>query len=1261
MKKYDATRRQAQQAICVKCGFSGWITDLLPVAPDAKSRWSKFRELVTCPACGDDEGHCGILGNAPYEPLPAHSNPFPEAHISPIALRHTDIVVREIIDALSLDATIEALQAVRGYDTQLAFWLARRGIRFGSIDNLRFKVDATTLAKLPYSLSPSEPVFWLPVAAYRDGHHPTFIGFQVRRLNGDPKYLTIKFVDAPLVHIALPTEDRTDGQRFSGVWLTEGILKAEVLAHQLGVVAVGALGTGALRQAIPIVADAARRWHKDANFFVAPIVLAPDADARTKLSVAKAWWQVAKHLQGEGFPVSFAVWSPCYKGIDDSLLAGETPTIVPIESWLAGLQSRIRNDLLQIRICPRLLIDGETAQALDLPESNAPSANIVAQTYEVAKRKQTWLVALSSPTNKGKAVVVVDTSPTGSGKTHAAASLRLSELRKAGLFAKRVVYISPEVKRTAVRSLERFRLFIGRDELCPYWKRLSELESEGLTQVGKRICAYCPMKKQCAYYAQKQSGGRRYWRVSWQSYSPKEGDFLILDEFSRLPLWRDFAVTPDQLATFIGLLDRYGAAQPIMDAFKVLEQAVNQRRSLSHEEVAQIFSAVRPEHWDALAHDILVLFSDIRKVRSWIFKETDQRPVWLGWAQSVVDIFRGHNIGQIWWESGTLKVKVLDSKLKDAVRKASAVLVLDATANPSEIERLLNTKVITIKSDEPERLPKVFQVPLGALSHRANPEAKRRWLWMAKQVVEALQRKEILPTNVPIGVLTHKADAEFAGQIFGKSAVVGWWGRDDRATNAFFDAGVQVLVAVGLPHRNISAIAAERLKAGTRQRAFRKAKLDPQGHWWTILREFADPELAAAVRQEAAVAYLQAAGRLRQGRRSEPCYLVVLDTEPLPEALNPTILPPDQVLPKEVLQDWQRRRQRGVAVINALRQKAAAERLAKAVDAVRLYQTVVGEVPKPAWLARVLGVHRDTARKLLTEVRQTADYIFEKGKETEDTVIGSQMNSAVCLTLEDALRAFLSCGYPLPVRALARRFGASKDKVGRLARRLAKAQPQPTEQIPADAPANTYADEQPSQISPNEATHDEALPCPRCGEPLSPDSNDVIGCIGCGAGWRLTEQGLEPLPDQPDRSDQADLPPDQSDQTDDDFVIVVCPHCGSQRSVPTDAYMLAEPRCFLCGSVMHPAPTDPTPEPERFVDTEDWINAWWREVDPSATPPTEVVALELLDGEIIPPERLFLSRKAICSRCGHQKEVQREALLPPLCLACGFPMAWESG
>jgi len=345
---------------CVKCGSSGTGSQFLPAAPNARKRWQKFTDLITCPVCGDDKGHAGLLeGKADFE----HQVDFGHLDPSPLNLPHASALASEIVNATSPENAIAALRSIRGYDADLSLWLAKRGIRFGSVSDVRFsgKISEATFEWLKEKLgrkviSILEKVFWLPVVNYPQPDNPVIVAFQLRRLEGEPRYLTIRIIErAPLVHVALPTEDRTDGQRWNAVLLTEGILKAEVVAFKLGCVAVGALGTGALNQAALVAAEAARRWHKDANLFNAPIILAPDSDARNNFSVAKAFWEVAKQLQQEGFTVSFAIWLPKFKGIDDALLAGETPTVVAPETWLATLQARIRDQLLQVKSAPTLI------------------------------------------------------------------------------------------------------------------------------------------------------------------------------------------------------------------------------------------------------------------------------------------------------------------------------------------------------------------------------------------------------------------------------------------------------------------------------------------------------------------------------------------------------------------------------------------------------------------------------------------------------------------------------------------------------------------------------------------------------------------------------------------------------------------------------------------------------------------------------------------------------------------------------------------
>jgi hypothetical protein len=145
---------------------------------------------------------------------------------------------------------------------------------------------------------------------------------------------------------------------------------------------------------------------------------------------------------------------------------------------------------------------------------------------------------------------------------------------------------------------------------------------------------------------------------------------------------------------------------------------------------------------------------------------------------------------------------------------------------------------------------------------------------------------------------------------------------------------------------------------------------------------------------------------------------------------------------------------------------------------------------------------------LLVEVTQTAHYIGEKEKGSEDTDTETQMNCALCVTLEDAIRAFLSAGYPLPVRALARRFGICDARVRRLARRLAT-EPPSTAAEPSEQPATISTEEWLTSFSaPELPTLSEPL-CPACGEPLEPEPDGTAARIDCGRLYKVKKRDLD--------------------------------------------------------------------------------------------------------------------------------------------------------
>jgi len=1137
---------------CVKCGANFKVTPtLLTTSPDARPRWSKFTQLVTCPSCGDDEGHAGILSAKGIDIVTDERDEHErrKEKPSPITLRATDQTVREILAALSerpAEQTIGALIEHRGISEGFARWLTDKGVRLGTIDELRFKVQATTYSKIrpPKGFDLKAPVFFIPVCYYTTPRDQFFVGMQLRQVERDakPKYVTVKWSETtPLTHFALHNGSWASNGRIKEVWLTEGIFKAEAIAYYRQAVAIGALGGIARRDAIEALMDAALWWQEDADLFAATVILAPDADYREKKEVAKATWKAKRLLERRGFRALFAIWDRENKGIDDALEAGDEPVIVNEDVWLATLPRTIRDALLGTRVKTRVVLDREIGQSVELPESETVTTTVEAEKYETERRKQYWLETIAELTNKisGRCeTVIIDISPAGTGKTKAAASLRLSEIRKAGMNAKRLVYIAPEIKRPAVTELERFRLFVGRDAECVYYDRLKELEQEGLTHIGKRVCAQCPMRKRCGYYAQKQTA-RRYWRISWQSYSPQDGDFVVLDEFSRLSIFRHYEITKREFDELIRSIDRYGASPALMTALKQLRRWLNEGDKMD-EEVKRLLKTAPQSAYDWFAHELHTLHSDIRETREWVYGKREERPKAFYWAEAIADIMRGLKVGQVWVERGKLRITVADEKLKGLREKAAGIMILDATVNPTEVWELLNMPVLTISSDDPEVYPTVIQVPIGALSHRANAKRKEEAHRIAKEVIKGLQRIGKLPKKAKIGVLTHKDAAEIARRVWAKNTVIGWFGRDERATNTYYEAGVNVLVCVGLPHRNIGVIAAERQKAGYKLKALRKARLDNEGNFWTIIKEFANEDLARAVRRETATAYRQAAGRLRQGRRSEQTFMVVIDTEPLPPELNPTVITPEQVLPTEIMQEWKARQQRGLATVNELKQKMAAERIGKAIRAILFYRGWTGEEPDAGWIAKVTGTRRRQAWKIMKECDRLLapeSKPRERKKEMRRPKAGSDRNQPawwqiaarwqeakecdkVCTTfalsegilpsyllitnvvhslshphLAPAVAAFLLEGYPVPYRALARRFKVHPQQVKRVAERIKRhmeehgQKPKPLEERLKEIYEALRKPNTPPENPP---------PCPECGTELEPDQNGRAVCVGCG-------------------------------------------------------------------------------------------------------------------------------------------------------------------
>jgi len=275
--------------------------------------------------------------------------------------------------------------------------------------------------------------------------------------------------------------------------------------------------------------------------------------------------------------------------------------------------------------------------------------------------------------------------------------------------------------------------------------------------------------------------------------------------------------------------------------------------------------------------------------------------------------------------------------------------------------------------------------------------------------------------------------------------------------------------------------------------------------------------------------------------------MIVTDTEPLPPQLNPEVIPPEQVLPPELLQRWNAKQQRGLAIVNELKRKIAAERIEKAVKAIITYRAWTGEEPDAVWLAKTIGVTTRHAKRIMAECdkllapesravrkkerkrreervgrtlweRPAYEVIAERTEEMCDRYghtfalmegIPSPLLfiSNVCPYLSHphlaaAVAAFLLEGYPVPYRALARRFKVHPQQVKRIAekqRRFMEAnkiEPKPLEERVKETYEALRKPTTPPETPP---------PCPECGTELEPEPSGRAVCVGCGREWQWHE------------------------------------------------------------------------------------------------------------------------------------------------------------
>lgn len=135
-----------------------------------------------------------------------------------------------------------------------------------------------------------------------------------RRKGGSKAGLRLHVAHHPQTHI-------TQNEKSKELYLTEGILKADLVSQELGMVVLGIAGVSAYdRSELKNTINKQLALRGTVN-------IAFDNDRFTNNQVAKALDRLAKHISSWGFKVRFCEWDSNYKGLDDYLVSAGTPEI----------------------------------------------------------------------------------------------------------------------------------------------------------------------------------------------------------------------------------------------------------------------------------------------------------------------------------------------------------------------------------------------------------------------------------------------------------------------------------------------------------------------------------------------------------------------------------------------------------------------------------------------------------------------------------------------------------------------------------------------------------------------------------------------------------------------------------------------------------------------------------------------------------------------------------------------------------------------
>jgi hypothetical protein len=263
------------------------------------------------------------------------------------------------------------------------------------------------------------------------------IGYQIRLENvTDSKYRWAKgLTSSHLADGELPITVIPNGKGSGQIWLTEGILKPFVAAHKHGINAIGAAGGNFSGSANQI---------KEAIASYRQLILCPDAGDINNPQVMLRWSKEIKFLESLGLSILIAWWGQKTKDDDDidEISSLEAIEFIPPSQFLEMGKS----DPLPFWERIKRLVARERKKAKNPLPSPLPNKR-EAKIYDRSERLNLWA--------SGK--YILDTSPTGSGKSHDAGMLTPDMLG-----VKQVIYITNDPRNTTTPTLKDWPILEGR-------------------------------------------------------------------------------------------------------------------------------------------------------------------------------------------------------------------------------------------------------------------------------------------------------------------------------------------------------------------------------------------------------------------------------------------------------------------------------------------------------------------------------------------------------------------------------------------------------------------------------------------------------------------------------------------------------------------------------------------------------------------------------------------------------------------------------